>query len=118
SEALHRLAQAAGLSVEWTDAFGHRQLVPAGTLRKVLAALQLDCNDDAACDASVAALAEEDRQLAIPPLITAELGQDIVLLSHAQVHGQPYRLHFEDDGIADGIISGDTGQPARLPAVD
>lgn len=118
SEALHRLAQAAGLSVEWTDAFGHRQTVPAGTLRKVLAALQLDCSDDAACDASVAALAQEDIHLAIPPLITAELGQEIVLSPHAQVHGQAYRLNYEDGDTADGNVSDDIHQPARLPAVD
>lgn len=118
SAALHRLAQAAGLSVEWTDAFGHRQTVAAATLRKVLAALQLECGDDAACEASIAALAEEDVRLAIPPLITAQAGQEIVLSPHAQVHGQPYRLHFEDGGTLDGKISADTGQPARLQAVD
>lgn len=118
SEALHRLAQAAGLSAEWTDAFGHRQTVPAGTLRKVLAALQLDCSDDAACDASVAALAQEDIQLAIPPLITAQIGQEIVLSPQAQVHGQPYRLHYEDGATTDGNVSGDIHQPARLPAAD
>lgn len=117
-EALHRLAQAAGLSIEWTDAFGHRQQVAAGTLRKVLQALQLDCGDDNACATSIAALAQEDIQLAIPPLITAEAGQAIVLSPHAQVHGQPYRVHFEDGDTADGNVSDDVGQPARLHAID
>ncbi|HEV7813569.1 MAG TPA: 4-alpha-glucanotransferase, partial [Janthinobacterium sp.] len=118
SEALCRLAEAAGLSVEWTDAFGKPQYVSAATLRKVLSALQLDCDDDAACAASIAMLAEEEGTLALPPLITADVGREIELSPHAEVHGEPYRIEMEDGGEQSGRIADHDGRPARLPAID
>ena len=118
SDAMRRLAHAAGLAIEWTDAFGRQQQVPAATLRAVLRALKLDCDSDADCETAIAALAQEDIMLAIPPLITAQTGRDIELSPHAHVHGQPYRIVFEDGNMTDGHLSDDRHAPARLSAVE
>ena len=118
SDALLRLAQAAGLSTDWTDAFGRPQRVGAGTLRTVLRALQFDCDGDAACESSIAALREEEAALAFPPLITAQAGREVVLSPHAQVHGAPYRIELEGGGELHGQASGDSGQAARLAPVE
>jgi 4-alpha-glucanotransferase len=122
SAALRRLAEAAGLAIEWTDAFGKPQRVAADTLQKVLAALQIDCGDDAACEASIAMLAEEESTLALPPLITARVGCGIELSPHAEVYGEPYRIELEGGGEQSGRISDKDGDkdidPPRLPAVD
>lgn len=118
SDALRRLAQAAGLAIEWTDAFGDLQQIPPATLRAVLHALQLPCDSDADCETSIAALAQEEIMLAIPPLITAQVGCETELSPHAHVHGQPYRIEFEDGDLADGTLSDNRDQPVRLPAFD
>lgn len=118
SDALARLAQTAGLSIDWTDAFGVHQHVPQETLRAVLAALQLDCDNDAACEASIALLAEEDARLAVPPLVTAQAGREIVFSPLVRIHGQPYRIVFEHGGELVGHLSEDTAGPARMAAVE
>lgn len=118
SDALVRLAQAAGLSVEWTDAFGKPQHVSAATLRAVLNALQLECDTDAACEAGIAQLKEEDIKLAVPPLVTAQVGREIVFSPLARVQGQPYRILYEQGGELHGHLSDDANSPARMAAVD
>ncbi len=118
SEALLRLAQAAGLSPEWTDAFGQPQQVGADTLRAVLAALGLNAGDDAACEASLAILAEDEQRLALPPLITAQAGHEVVFSPLARVHGLPYRLMLESGEERSGWLHADDGGPARLEAID
>jgi 4-alpha-glucanotransferase len=115
---LRRLAEAAGLSVDWTDAFGRQQSVSAETLRKVLSALQIDCGDEAACAASLAMLAEEESTLALPPMITADLGREIALSPHAEVYGEPYRIELEGGDEMNGRVSDNDGRPPRLPAVE
>ena len=118
NDALLKLAQAAGLSVEWTDAYGRQQQVSSATLRSVLTALQFDCSSDAACEASITTLHEEEQRLALPPLITAVQGQAIVFSALAQVHGKPYRLVLDDGREQTGELSHDRDTPARMNAVD
>jgi 4-alpha-glucanotransferase len=118
NDALLRLAQAAGLSPEWTDAFGRQQHVSEQTLRTILKALQLDCETDAACEAGIAQLAEEEVRLAVPPLVTAQLGREIVFSPLAQIHGRPYRVVFEQGGELHGHLSEDPHSPARMAAVN
>ncbi|HEX2603176.1 MAG TPA: 4-alpha-glucanotransferase [Oxalicibacterium sp.] len=118
SALLRQLAEAAGLAVEWTDAFGKQQNVSADTLRQVLSALQIDCDDDAACDASIAMLAEEESTLALPPLITAQLDREIELSPLAEVYGETYRIELEGGGELNGRIPDRDGNPPRLPAID
>lgn len=117
-DVLLRLAHDAGLSPEWTDAFGVTRHVTTHTLRAVLRALQLDCETDAACEASIAQLANEDSSLAVPPLITAQVDREIIFSSLARIHGQPYRVVFEQGGELRGYISEDVHSPARMAAVD
>jgi len=119
--ALRRLAEAAGLAVEWTDAFGRPQSVPADTLRKVLSALQIACDDDATCAASLAMLAEEESTLALPPMITADAGREIALSPQAEVYGEPYRIELEGGDELQGRIPGrdeSEGRPPHLAAVE
>lgn len=118
SEALLNLAQAAGLAAEWTDAFGNLQHVSAATLRAVLTALNFDCATDADCKASIALLQEEATSLAVPPLVTAQVGREVVFSPLARIHGQPYRIVFEQGGELHGYLSEDTNSPASMKAVD
>ncbi|GGI20964.1 4-alpha-glucanotransferase [Oxalicibacterium faecigallinarum] len=117
NDALLKLAQAAGLSVEWTDAYGQPQQVSGQTLRTVLTALQFDCSSDAACAASILTLQEDEERLALPPLITAQQGHEIVFSPLARIHGKAYRLVLEDESEQSGHISGEHDAPARMPAV-
>ena len=74
SEALHRLAAAAGIARDWTDANERAQQVSDEALRGVLAGLGYPADDDAAVRASLEAL-EADRNPSHPPaLIIADQG--------------------------------------------
>lgn len=118
SDALLRLAHAAGLSAEWIDAFGARQYVSAQTLRAVLKALQLECDTEGACEASITLLTEEDTQLAVPPLVTAQVGREIMFSPLARIHGLAYRIVFEEGDEVQGQLSADVHSSARMAAVD
>lgn len=66
TDALTRLARAAGLAVEWTDAAGRARTVGADTLRAVLAALELPADNDRSARDSLARLKQmRDKR---PPL--------------------------------------------------
>lgn len=73
---LATLARLAGVSVSWTDAFGHPRSVIPETLRRVLSALGLACDSPAAITASIATLR---RPTALPPLLTADAGGEVTL---------------------------------------
>src|SRR2546421_1739237 len=80
-DSLKRLARAAGLYVDWTDANGRPRDVKPDTLRSVLDALGFPA-------ASPGAIADSRRRLereakAIPRLITA-LGRETVHVGHAE----------------------------------
>jgi 4-alpha-glucanotransferase len=118
NDALHRLAKTAGLSVEWIDAFGTPQIVNMQTLRIVLQAMQLNCGNAEECEASIALLAQEELDLAVPPLITAQVGVHIEFSAFSRLHGLPYRILFEHGDEIDGVISVDISHPAFIPAVE
>ncbi len=117
-DALHNLAKAAGLSIEWIDAFGTPQKVAPQTLTAVLKALQLNCESTAECEASITLLAEEELELAIPPLITVQVGIDIKFSPFARLHGMPYRIVFEQGDEVSGLISESLTHPATIPATE
>ena len=73
---LRDLADAAGLSSRWTDAFGVTQAVGIDTLRSTLEALGLPCGSAAAIQDSLAAL---DGSAGLPPLLTADAGSTIAV---------------------------------------
>lgn len=68
-ETLLRLADRAGLSSNWTDAFGRRQSVAPDRLRPILACLGLPADTEGDIRASLASF---DRANVLPPLVTAE----------------------------------------------
>ncbi|HUR41054.1 MAG TPA: 4-alpha-glucanotransferase [Verrucomicrobiae bacterium] len=73
--ALHRLAERAGLVVQWRDYRGNDCTVPDATLRAVLAALGLSCDDEAAAREQFEQLREEPPA----PLLTAVAGSTVRL---------------------------------------
>jgi 4-alpha-glucanotransferase len=114
-DSLHALAQAAGLSVEWTDAAGRPKTVSDDTLRTVLAALGLPGDTPEQAAKSLDVLAQEQRTP--PPLVTARAGQPVALplaLSAAKV---PYQITLEDGGSLRGDAERVDEEAARLPAL-
>jgi 4-alpha-glucanotransferase len=117
-DVLFRLAHAAGIATEWVDAFGMPQTVNASTVQAILRALHLPCDSDAECEAGMIRLAEEEIELAVPPLITAQVGQEIVFSPHARLHGLAYRVELENGGEIIAHASADSTMPARIAAIN
>ncbi|NMN59623.1 4-alpha-glucanotransferase [Xanthobacter sp. SG618] len=73
---IEALARAAGVSIEWADAFARPHRVPVDTLERVLCALGHPCGTPADIRRSLAALqAPQD----LPGLMTADAGREVVL---------------------------------------
>jgi 4-alpha-glucanotransferase len=114
--AIRDLARRAGISVEWDDAASVPQRVPVETLRRILSALGLPCTTARDLAHSRNEIAARERQL--PKLITATIGEPIVLARGAQ--GKPVRLHLEDGTRHDlrtarGNIGGVALPPVAYP---
>lgn len=95
---LMRLARAAGLAVEWTDAEGQAQTVAPDTLRAVLAALGLGCANKAQVQESLSRVKE--RKTADAPLQVAKAGDRLSLPQKDRV----LRLIAEDGRALDLTI--------------
>lgn len=118
NEALMRLARAAGIATEWVDACGVPQTVSPATVQAILRALDLPCDTEAECEASAIRLADEEVRLAMPPLITALVGREIVFSPHAKLHGLAYRIELENGGEIIEHVSSNTDLPACIAAVN
>ena len=81
---LAALAEAAGVAPRWRDFEGEWHEVAEGTLRAVLAAMDLPAETDAQMAESRAGLAEEGARL--PPLLTATVGEPIRGADRGAVH--------------------------------
>ncbi|MBK4738236.1 4-alpha-glucanotransferase [Noviherbaspirillum pedocola] len=112
---LRRLAEAAGISIEWTDAFNHPKTVSDDTLRAVLAALGLPAENDAACAQSLASLAGGADGWPLPPLVTARVDAPIVFDDHAALRGQDYAIELEGGGRIDGRLGDEA--PLQLAVI-
>jgi 4-alpha-glucanotransferase len=110
--ALHRLAEAAGISVEWEDAASAPQRVGDESLRAVLAALGFPADSDEQIRASQATLQQEMADARLP-LITAEAGQPVLLNGLA---GR-YVLTLESGAMVAGATALN-GAGAELPPID
>ncbi|CBA17072.1 4-alpha-glucanotransferase [Xanthomonas albilineans] len=88
--ALHTLASAAGLLVNWIDASDIPRTVGADTLRLVLNTLGLDARDNTACRDSLRRLQADT---ATPPLLTTDPD---AALDIGATPGTAYRLERED----------------------
>lgn len=73
---IETLAQAAGVSIQWADAFERPHRVPAETLERVLAALGHPCGTAADIARSLAALQAPP---GLPGLITVDAGREVLL---------------------------------------
>jgi 4-alpha-glucanotransferase len=73
--ALHRLAEAAGLCVDWVDASGESRRVEPPTLRAVLESLELPARDERACGDSLERLRAH---AGAPPMLTVDAGERLV----------------------------------------
>lgn len=111
TEALHRLAEAAGIARDWQDYRGHPQRVSDDALRRVLKALALCCDTPAQIADSLAQLQAEAAEL--PPLITATLGQ-VPAWPEALLRGGPAKLLMED-GTAIDLPAGAVPPPIQQP---
>ncbi|HAF90181.1 MAG TPA: 4-alpha-glucanotransferase, partial [Pseudomonas sp.] len=108
---LHRLAEAAGLSIDWIDADGHHQRVAPEILRAVLAGLGLPAEGDEQIEASLRTLDEQARQI-IPALLTGDQHRPLELGAWFTA-GTPYRLELEDGQTLTGTLD----EHARLPGI-
>ncbi len=102
-DALRGLAARAGVAARWTDAFGEEHVTEPPTLRRVLAALDLPADGDAAVRDSQHRLDEDARVL--PPLLTAEQGMPIrlpVAPGRTVLHLEDGRRFERDAAAADG----------------
>jgi 4-alpha-glucanotransferase len=100
---LRQLAARAGLQVQWRDAWNRPQALSDEALRTVLTALELPCGSAGECAASHARLAADDGAQPLPPLITADQHQPVIVPWAHTVPQRPYRLDLEDGTIIEGV---------------
>ncbi|MCD7098044.1 4-alpha-glucanotransferase [Stenotrophomonas sp. MMGLT7] len=106
--ALHELAAAAGVQVDWVDAGGRRRRVQPPSLRAVLAALGLPATHAGACRDSLRQLREGREP---PPLLTVRTGAKRALGRP----GERYRLLDEHGAATHGVLD-DQGRLAAPAA--
>lgn len=75
---LHRLAEQAGVQVQWRNFRGDQQEVAPEVLRAVLQALQYDVSDERSCDRALAEMAADERER-LPALIVGTAGRSLTL---------------------------------------
>ncbi|WP_420991879.1 4-alpha-glucanotransferase [Cupriavidus sp. 30B13] len=117
-QALHTLADRAGLMVHWEDAQGRAREVEPDVLRAILATFGLEGATVGQCEASRAQLAAEDAALALPPLLTVDRGRPVIVPLVHTLTQQAYRLELEDGSVVTGTARRHAGGGMRLPAVD
>ncbi|GAB3550049.1 4-alpha-glucanotransferase [Noviherbaspirillum agri] len=113
-----RLAAAAGLAREWTDAFGKPQQVNPDALRTILEALGFPCTSDADCRDSHARLAALQGNHGLPALVTGTVGEPISVGALHSFAGKAYRIELEDGRSIDGRFPDHVGGGIALPAID
>ena len=110
--ALLQLAEASGVGPRWKNFQGEWHDVAPDTLRTVLAALGIPASSPGDVEASLA-LAGQDGG-ALPPLVTAEAGQPIMLPARPG----PYKLVLEGGTALHGQAAAGLSGQVSLPAVD
>ena len=110
---LKRLAEAAGLSIDWVDADGREQRVTPDVLRAVLHGLGLDADSDEAVERSLEKLHFDGGADELPPLLTLDQGAALDMSRYCRP-GEPYRLELESGEHLDGSVD----RQARLAPID
>lgn len=115
---IFELARAAGIEVDWIDAYGRAQSVTPDKLRIILNALELPSASDAQLRDSLTRIATENADTSLPPLITGDMQSPLHLPSDLGWHGCTYRLEFENGGHIEGRFANDVSLPLELPPLD
>ncbi len=102
TDILTTLAEAAGLSLQWIDAYGKDHTVSPDTLRAVLKALGHEAATDKQAAEQLAILREPGR---LPPLVTADMG------GRLELPPGEYRLVLEDGQVLEGASTGAVDAP-------
>ncbi|GAB3378967.1 4-alpha-glucanotransferase [Azotobacter armeniacus] len=110
-EQLHTLAAAAGVAIDWVDADGQPQKVPAEVLRRILAGLELPANSESQIEDSLTRLQQTGDEL--PPLLTLERYQPLDLSAHF-APGRAFELTLEDGQRHAGRLD----EQGRLPVIE
>ena len=114
NETLLALAEMAGISPTWIDAFGSPHTVSHESMRAMLAALGMPSATNEECEASIAAIATERATRPLPPLLTAQVGMAIPIGRHPVLRGRPYRVELEDGSVVEGRFSEDPEQALEI----
>lgn len=110
---LEILASRAGLAVDWVDANGTPQHVPAHALRAVLAGLGLPADTAEAIETSLLNLQLEQQNKHLPPLLTADVGKSLNLARYFNPHSQCV-IHLETGGTLDIQLDADAWLPGMI----
>jgi len=117
-EQILKLARAAGLAHEWTNAFGQPMRVDPDDLRHILERLGFPCASDEQCRDSLARLAGLEGGDGLPPLVTGVAGRPLHLPAAPRLAGQAWRIELEDGRELSGRLPSDTSRGVELPAID
>jgi len=112
------LAARAGIAVQWEDFRGRSHAVAPDSLRRLLAALELPCENAAQLADSHARFVASERQDHLPPLLTATCGEPIELPGAAARAGTMFRVILEDGSHHDGRLRPRTAGTIKLPAME
>src|SRR5690606_7179660 len=107
---LSELAKAAGINIEWTDAFDEAQQVSVEVQRNLLEELGFAAGNEAQIKQSLAQLKEEQSGTALAPLITMDAGQAHSLAPHFGA-GTPFRLVMENGETREGTLDASGALP-------
>jgi 4-alpha-glucanotransferase len=110
NQALHDLARAAGIEIQWRDVDGNNQTVNDDSLRAVLAALALPAETPSQIKASQEALYHATERC-VPPLVTADLGRPIQLFGKAGA----FQVTLESGAVIAGIAEDAGNDRVLLP---
>ncbi|UAW97740.1 4-alpha-glucanotransferase [Halopseudomonas nanhaiensis] len=110
---LEQLTQAAGLSIDWTDAFGKAQRVSPENQRALLEALGHHAATEQDIRQSLNRIEQQRNNPTLYPLIPHDQGRPLCFASRFKA-GEPYQLTLESGEALDGALD-DT---SCLPAID
>lgn len=114
---IETLARAAGLQIEWIDAFHQPRTVGWQALSRILNAMELPHGDEADFENSLRRLDRESGGADLPPLLTAEVDAAICLPSLPWLYGQPYSVTLDSGETVDGMVSADMARPPMLAPI-
>lgn len=113
-QALEKLAEQVGISIDWKDANNNPQRVSPEVLRKVLTALGHPADTDDDVKASLQGLQDRAGEKAVPPLLTADYGQPLPLNTWLQP-GAACTVLLEDGSELDLRLDANAALPGMLP---